>query len=210
MSSVIVKKYFTRHEPNVEDIKCNDKHENPCEKDKITCVVPRAVQQNPPGDPPIVPPPFPLAAYGLATIDTGNNVLYIGGLQGFKPDGNLPNTVAERVKLAYDSMFAIARYYGSSAKDALRFVLYVNPNSAIMSQDPATKDLNFEERFVYVRNTANAIQASIYGVNGPVPARTIVGVTYIVLDDCFELESTYIIPQPLPKCKNSRIPHVEK
>lgn len=178
-----------------------------CHKKSIFCKIPTAVRQNPPGQPPIVPPPFPLNAYGLATIDTGNNVLYIGGLQGFRPDGNLGATVAERVQLAYDSMFAIARYYGASAFEALRFVLYVNPNSPIIVAE--FPNLNFEQRFNIVRDLANAIQASVYGPNGPVPARTIVGTSFIVLDDVFELESTYIIPQPLPKCRKSRIPHVE-
>ena len=173
----------------------------------IICKTPEAVRQNPPGNPPIVPPPFPLSAYGLATIDTGNNTLYIGGLQGFKPDGTLPPTVEERVQLAYDSMFAIANYYGASPFDALRFVLYVNPNSPVMIQQ--YPNLSFEERFIIVRNKANSIQAQIYGINGPVPARTIIGVTYIVLDDVFELESTYIIPKKLPKCKKSKIPHVD-
>lgn len=174
---------------------------------KIVCKTPHAVHQNSPGLPPIVPPPFPLAAYGISTIDTGNNVLYIGGLQGFRLDGTLPPTVEERVDLAYASMFAVANYYGASPQEALRFVLYVNPDAPVMlSQYP---NLTFEQRFNIVRDKANSIQAAIYGINGPVPARTIVGVTFIVLNDVFELESTYVIPQKLPKCCNSRIPNVE-
>lgn len=166
-----------------------------------------AVYQNPAGNPPIVPPPFPLSAYGLATIDTGNNVLHVGGLQAFYPDGTQPATVEERIQVVYDSMYAIAKHYGASPHDALRFTLYVNPNAPIMLQQ--YPNLSFEERFNIVRDKTNQIQAGIYGVNGPVPARSIIGVTFIVLDDVFELASDFIIPKKLPKCKNTRIPHVD-
>ena len=114
------------------------------------------------------------------------------GLQGFLLNEQLAHTVADRVRVAYDSMFAIARLNGCLPFDALRFVLYVNPNSPIMLADPATKNLNVEQRFNYVRDTANIIQAEVYGPNGPVPPRTIIGTTFILFDDVFEIESTYV------------------
>jgi enamine deaminase RidA (YjgF/YER057c/UK114 family) len=164
--------------------------------DPVECQVPQAIRENPPGIPPIVPPPFPQTAYGLATIDTGNKVLYVGGLQGFLPNGELAPTVADRVRIAYDSMYAIARYYGASPLDALRLVLYVNPDSPIAIQE--FPNLNHHERFVAIRAITNAYQAPIYGNNAP--ARTIVGVTAISLDDVFEIEGTFILPRPLPQC----------
>ncbi|QIN54458.1 hypothetical protein [Cedratvirus kamchatka] len=172
-------------------------------KCKIECFKPEVLRQNPVGSPPIVAPPFPSIAYGIASIDTANHTLYIGGLQGFTPDGQLPPTVAARVQNAYAQAFAVVRYYGGDIKDALRFVLYVNPNAPIMDQDPATQGLDFEQRFNYVRDTANAIQAGIYG-NNP-PARTIIGTTFIVLNDVFELESTWLLAaQPQPQCVPER------
>nr|WIL03319.1 hypothetical protein Cbor_379 [Cedratvirus borely] len=72
-----------------------------------------------------------------------------------------------------------------------------------MDQDPATQGLDPKGGFNYVRDTANAIQAGIYG-NNP-PARTIIGTTFIVLNDVFEFESTWLLTaQPQPQCVPER------
>jgi enamine deaminase RidA (YjgF/YER057c/UK114 family) len=162
---------------------------------KVVCKETQVVRENPTGT--IVPEPTPPTAYGLATIDVTGKVLYVGGLQGFRPDETQPPTIEERIQLAYDQMYAVARYYGAEPTDVLRLVLYANPNAPVaVAQYP---NLSFEERFIIIRNTANAIQAPIYGNNAP--ARTLVGVTYIVLDDVFEIEGTFKLPGKQPVCK---------
>ena len=175
---------------------CWDKDKK-CDKDScdITCKLPLVIRQNPPGDPPIVPAPFPPIAYGLATIDTANNVLYVGGLQGFLPNDTLALTVQERVQVAYASMFAIAKFYGATPLDVLRLVLYANPDSPIAIQQLPG---NSVQRFNQIRDFANAVQAPIYGNNAP--ARTLVGVTQIVLEDVFEIEGTFLLRAKVPVC----------
>ena len=167
-------------------------------KSCIACKKPVVLREDPIGIPPIVAPPFPLTAYGIASVDEANHVLYVGGLQGFNPDGSLPDTVAARVQNAYAQAFAVVRYYGGDILNALRFVLYVNPDAPICDLDPATANLTFEERFVYVRTVANSIQAPIYGDHPP--ARTIIGTTYIVLNDVFEFETTWLLSERQPQC----------
>src|SRR5579883_2529857 len=85
---------------------------NPMGKSCITCKKPVVLREDPVGIPPIVAPPFPLTAYGIASVDEANHVLYVGGLQGFNPDGTLPDTVKARVENAYAQAFAVQRFYG--------------------------------------------------------------------------------------------------
>ena len=172
------------------DVKCEEEKKEDC--DKLYCVKPIVIRQNPP----VVPPPFPLFAYGLATITTSNYTLYVGGVQGFVAPDVFAASVAERVRVAYETMFKIAAFYGATPLDALRFVLYANPDSPIaIEQFPG---LDSAQRFNAIRDLANSVQIPIYG-NNP-PARTLVGVTQIVGKDVFEIEGTFQLPVPTVQC----------
>lgn len=182
----------------IELDKNKEKSKDDCKEDcdKICCKWPLVIRQNPPGSPPIVPAPFPPIAYGLATIDTANNVLYVGGLQGFLPNGDLAPTVQERVELAYASIFAIARFYGASPLDILRLDIWVNADAPIaIAQFPG---LTHTQRFNAIRDITNAIQAPIYG--NFAPARSILGTTDIVLEDVIEIVSIFLLPAKVPVC----------
>jgi hypothetical protein len=175
-----------------KDCPRDHKHDKTCDNyyvKQLYCQPSLVIRQDPPGDPPIVPPPFPLTAYGFATIDVTNNILHVGGLQGFLPNGDLAPTWDQRVRVAYDSMFAIARFYGAQPIDALEFLWIANPDSPIAKEQIPG---DFGQRFNAIRDLANSIQQPIYG-NFP-PARTVFGVTFIVLDDVFEIKSMFKLP----------------
>jgi enamine deaminase RidA (YjgF/YER057c/UK114 family) len=175
-----------------------DRKRDKCDDcDDITCKFPLVVRQNPPGKPPIIPPPFPLIAYSYATIDTGCNVLYVGGLQGFLPNGELAPTVKQRVELAYASIFAVANFYGATPLDILSLEIWVNPDSPVAIKDFPT--LTSAERFAAIRDIANAIQAPIYG--DIAPTRSILGVTQIVLEDVIEIKPIFKLRASQPICK---------
>lgn len=176
---------------------CWDKDKT-CDKDScdVTCKFPLVIRQNPPGNPPIVPSPFPPIAYGLATIDTANNVLYVGGLQGFETNGELASTVQRRVELAYASIFAIAAFYGATPLDLLRLDIWVNADAPIaIAQFPG---LTHTQRFNAIRDITNAIQAPIYG--NFAPARSILGTTDIVLEDVIEIVPIFLLRAKAPVC----------
>lgn len=182
-------------------------HHKKEKKHEIVCEKPQVIRLNPP----VVPPPFPLPAYGHLTIDTANHVLYVGGQQGFLPDDTLPPTVAERVQQAFDNMFNIAAFGGAKKTDLLRLDIHINPDSQVAIDD--FPGLDFWGRFNAIRDLANAVQEPIFGNNAP--SRTFVSVTGLVLDDVFEatgifLQSSILQPQCRCSCRDKKDKHDKK